>query len=63
MNKMMPHNRDKTHCKRGHEFTPENTYLTRIPSGRKCRKCASMLNKRRYQELKRIFLAELTDEK
>jgi hypothetical protein len=28
----------KTHCKRGHEFTPENTYMT--PGGaRQCRAC------------------------
>ena len=29
----------KTHCKRGHEFTPENTYKNG-PSGRQCRTCA-----------------------
>jgi len=34
-----PLNRDKTHCKRGHEFTPENTYA--MPrGGRECRTCA-----------------------
>lgn len=27
----------KTHCKRGHEFTPENTYMT--PAGRSCKTC------------------------
>lgn len=27
----------QTHCKRGHEFTPENTYLWR--GGRSCRTC------------------------
>lgn len=30
-------NGSKTHCKRGHEFTPENTYRTR--DGRSCRQC------------------------
>jgi hypothetical protein len=30
-------NAAKTHCIRGHEFTPENTYLTR--KGRDCRIC------------------------
>lgn len=27
----------KTHCKRGHEFTPANTYIR--PRGRECRAC------------------------
>jgi hypothetical protein len=30
--------RDATHCKHGHEFTPENTYRRR-EGGRKCRTC------------------------
>jgi hypothetical protein len=34
----------KTHCKHGHEFTPENTYLYR--GGRTCRAC----DKRRGEE-------------
>jgi hypothetical protein len=34
-------NARKTHCKRGHEFTPENTYV--FPSGgRACRTCRLM---------------------
>lgn len=28
----------KTHCKRGHEFTPDNTYVMKR-GGRSCRKC------------------------
>lgn len=36
------------HCKRGHEFTPENTMVAwkaaGIPSGRRCRVCTYMLN-------------------
>ena len=31
------HNASKTHCKRGHEFTPENTGRQR--TGRWCRQC------------------------
>ncbi len=31
-------NNDKTHCKRGHEFTEENTHW-RTPTKRKCRTC------------------------
>ena len=29
--------RNKTHCPRGHEYTPENTYIR--PEGRSCREC------------------------
>jgi hypothetical protein len=40
----------KTHCKRGHEFTPENTYMQ--SKGRECRTCkvmhAQVNNKKRY---------------
>lgn len=32
----------KTHCKRGHEFNPENTYF-RAHGGRVCRVCARVL--------------------
>lgn len=29
----------KTHCKRGHEFTPENTYIVPGRGTRQCRAC------------------------
>jgi hypothetical protein len=32
-------NQTKTHCIRGHEFTPENTYVYRGRKGRLCRCC------------------------
>src|SRR5712691_13527104 len=31
---------DRTHCKRGHEFTPENTYM--YGTGRHCRVCTRL---------------------
>jgi hypothetical protein len=36
----------KTHCKNGHEFTPDNTYIRR-EGGRKCKRCAIESNRRR----------------
>jgi hypothetical protein len=32
-------NSTKTHCKRNHEFTPENTYINATSGGRQCRQC------------------------
>ncbi len=40
VNRSVNHNRIKTHCKNGHEFTPENTYLYR--DKRDCRTCRSI---------------------
>lgn len=36
------YNGDKTHCKRGHEFTDENTYINPTSGGRQCRSCVAM---------------------
>lgn len=47
------HNRRKTHCPYGHEYTPENTY--RSKKGRECRTCGRMWV-RRYAERKRLKL-------
>lgn len=33
------HNARKTHCSRGHEFTPENTALRKDKNGCLCRRC------------------------
>ena len=32
------HNKSKTHCPRGHEYTPENTYISK-EGYRRCRQC------------------------
>lgn len=40
----------KTHCKRGHEFTPENTYD--YARGRQCRACAIAYAAQRYNQSK-----------
>jgi hypothetical protein len=39
----------KTHCKRGHEFTPENTRWLVNPSGaRRCKECTRIYGRDRY---------------
>ena len=35
----------KTHCKRGHEFTSENTYIQPSRGIRRCRACAQQYNR------------------
>lgn len=43
VNKKRYYNQKKTHCKRGHEFTTENTYIR--PNGnRNCRECWKTYN-------------------
>jgi hypothetical protein len=43
----------RTHCKRGHEFTPKNTYI--YHGRRKCRKCHTTVHRVNYQ--KKVKLA------
>lgn len=38
---------ERTHCKRGHEFTPENTRVS--PTGRECKAC-KVVRRREAQE-------------
>lgn len=49
------HHRDKTHCKHGHEFTPENTrHQVLATTGKKfrvCRACEQFRNERRQSAL------------
>lgn len=43
------HGARKTHCKHGHEFTPDNTYITRQGRSRACKTCI-FARSRRYRE-------------
>ena len=48
---------EQTHCKRGHEFTPENTITRTNPNGRlgrECRTCAYAGRKRRREARKEV---------
>lgn len=48
-----PKNAAKTHCKNGHEFTPENTLIrTRRQGGRECRACTNERSLKRYHQRK-----------
>jgi len=43
------HSSPKTHCKYGHELTPDNIYITKTDEWRSRREC-KQCSKRRYQE-------------
>jgi len=48
-------NAKKTHCKRGHEYTPENTYFQKRASGtvsRSCKQCVLDSNARIHERLR-----------
>src|SRR5262245_49530249 len=53
-------NSEKTHCKHGHEFTPENTYWTTSTNGnprRQCKTCVARVGQERQRDnhLKRLY--------
>jgi hypothetical protein len=49
------HGQKQTHCKHGHAFTPENTYLEHRPDGRvarRCRACRAARQRERAHKLR-----------
>jgi len=51
-------NSKKTHCKRGHKFTKENTKYSNGGKNRACRKC-SWINYKTFRLRKKAFLSSL----
>lgn len=45
-------NAQKTHCKRGHKFTEENTYAKPNSKSRECKTCKADYSKERYERSK-----------
>lgn len=42
--------RSQTHCKRGHEFTPENTYINQSNGARQCKACHALYERGRRRD-------------
>ncbi len=45
--RQVSYQKQKTHCKHGHEFNVENTHMYK--GGRRCRTCQRISNERRYR--------------
>jgi hypothetical protein len=53
--------RPRTHCKHGHEFTPENTYTAPNNGQRQCRACMRRRSREYHDRQKRRQVATVTD--
>lgn len=51
-----PKNKQKTHCSKGHEYTPENTRMKKNPrlnAGRQCRACEALREPRNHHAVRK----------
>lgn len=55
----LPPKAPRTHCKRGHEFTPENTYST--PTGRSCLACKREKAREHYESNRETYIAKAAE--
>jgi hypothetical protein len=56
-------NSRKTHCKHGHEFTPENTYVRAERNGRECRECLRKASREWHRRRAVAALLPMTPER
>ncbi len=52
-------NKDKTHCKRDHEFTNENTKINATSGSRQCRECLRIFTNKRTERLRKERLDKI----
>ena len=48
------HNKNKTHCPQGHEYTHDNTYFTKSRNNRRCKICKKSSNNKGHKLRKEL---------
>lgn len=54
-------NARKTHCPKGHEYTPENTYSPKGTAWRQCRKCWKVYRPKRRKTFTPMSIYDITE--
>jgi hypothetical protein len=52
-----------THCPKGHEYTPENTYYSRGGKNRSCKACSQVYDRKKCERLRERNAAALEEQK